>query len=189
MKVYDKKHRKWMKNEDNTDSYETLQRNPYDSGTMMGVDINTLTMEQYLALVSQDAILLCVFSFTLVGSDKRWVDRLTSGAVNTRDLLKKAFIQRNISSSGNNDRLVAVISKLDNLGCDTKKLNENVLKSNLDVKSVKDLTLTKDVLLMRKLNRTTNGAPSSYSEQCKVVIADHETPHRPISLSASINGA
>ncbi|GKA38284.1 hypothetical protein Tco_0730835 [Tanacetum coccineum] len=29
--------------------------------------------------------------------------------------------------------------------------------------------------------RTTNGAPSSYAEQCKVVNNDHETQHRPIS--------
>ncbi|GJS54832.1 uncharacterized mitochondrial protein-like protein [Tanacetum coccineum] len=125
------------------------------SGTMTGVDINTLTMEQYLALsrenqapgvvkleirgnvnfeiksqfmrelredtfsgnknedahdhvdrvlnivslfnilgVSQDAVLLRVFPFTLTGAAKRWVDRLTPGAVNTWDLLKKAFIQR-----------------------------------------------------------------------------------------------
>ncbi|GKC82085.1 hypothetical protein Tco_1137802 [Tanacetum coccineum] len=179
-------------NEENTDSYETLRRNPYDSvtplsypsqhygitqtldyavtsfklvrwkvrvsslqrkplkGTTAGVDINTLTIEQYLALsrenqapgvvkqeirgnvnfeiksqfmrelredtcsknknedvhdhvdrvlnivsffnifgVSQDAVLLCVFPFTLTGSAKRWVDRLTPGAVNTWDLLKK----------------------------------------------------------------------------------------------------
>nr|GEZ36292.1 hypothetical protein [Tanacetum cinerariifolium] len=30
---------------------------------------------------------------------------------------------------------------------------------------------------------TTNGAPSSSTRQCKVVNADHGTPHRPISLS------
>ncbi|GJS56386.1 hypothetical protein Tco_0629748 [Tanacetum coccineum] len=113
-------------------------------GTMAGVDITTLTMEQYLALsrenqepvvvkpeiggnvnfeiksqfmrelredtffgnknkeahdhidrvlnivslfnipgVSQDVVLLRVFPFTLTGSAKRWVDRLTPGAVNT----------------------------------------------------------------------------------------------------------
>ncbi|GJZ77792.1 hypothetical protein Tco_0642464 [Tanacetum coccineum] len=44
--------------------------------------------------VSQDAVLLRVFPFTLTGTAKRWVDRLTPGAVNTWDLLKKAFIQR-----------------------------------------------------------------------------------------------
>ncbi|GKD90797.1 hypothetical protein Tco_1366304 [Tanacetum coccineum] len=44
--------------------------------------------------VSQDAILLHVFPITLTRSAKRWVDRLTPGAVNTWDLIKKAFIQR-----------------------------------------------------------------------------------------------
>ncbi|GKE20218.1 hypothetical protein Tco_1431730 [Tanacetum coccineum] len=39
--------------------------------------------------VSQEAVLMCVFPFTLTGSAKRWVDRLTPGAVNTWDLLKK----------------------------------------------------------------------------------------------------
>nr|GEY85981.1 hypothetical protein [Tanacetum cinerariifolium] len=46
----------------------------------------------------------------------KWVDRLTPGAINTWDLLKKAFIQRNISSNSNTDGLAAIISKLDNLG-------------------------------------------------------------------------
>ncbi|GKA66612.1 hypothetical protein Tco_0766420 [Tanacetum coccineum] len=44
--------------------------------------------------VSQDAVLLRVFPFTLTRAAKRWVDRLTLGTVNTWDLLKKAFIQR-----------------------------------------------------------------------------------------------
>ncbi|GJZ42805.1 hypothetical protein Tco_0590060 [Tanacetum coccineum] len=44
--------------------------------------------------VSEDAVLLCVFPFTSTGAAKRWVDRLTSGTINTWDLLKKAFIQR-----------------------------------------------------------------------------------------------
>ncbi|GJZ83562.1 hypothetical protein Tco_0648735 [Tanacetum coccineum] len=39
--------------------------------------------------VSHDAVLLRMFPFTLTGSAKRWVDRLTPGAVNTWDLLKK----------------------------------------------------------------------------------------------------
>ncbi|GJV08814.1 zinc knuckle CX2CX4HX4C containing protein [Tanacetum coccineum] len=102
-------------------------------------------------------IQLRVFSFTLTGSAKRWVDRLTLGAINTWDLLIKAFIQRycppsktakrlkdihnfkqesdeslykawerNISNSNNTDGLVAIVSKLDNLGRDMKKLKENV---------------------------------------------------------------
>ncbi|GJU89677.1 hypothetical protein Tco_1302100 [Tanacetum coccineum] len=83
------------------------------------VDIDTLTMEQYLALsrenqdahdnidrvlsaadlfnipgVTKDAVLLRVFPFTLTGAAKRWVDRLAPGIINTWDLLKKAFTQR-----------------------------------------------------------------------------------------------
>ncbi|GJR09881.1 zinc knuckle CX2CX4HX4C containing protein [Tanacetum coccineum] len=237
---------KGRNNEENADSYEGLRRNTYDSVTPSygGVDINTLTMEQYLALsrenqasgvvkpeiggnvnfeiksqfmrelreetfsenknedahdhvgrvlnivslfnipwVSQDIVLLRVFPFTLTGTAKRWVDRLTPGAVNTWDLLKKAFIQRycppsktakrledihnfkqeideslyqaweqfndllykcpthdinshqmwhdgtlsrSLSSNSNIDGLAAIVSKLDNLGRDMKKLKENV---------------------------------------------------------------
>ncbi|GKC17305.1 hypothetical protein Tco_1014087 [Tanacetum coccineum] len=43
----------------------------------------------YILGVSQDAVLLRVFLFTLTGSAKRWVDRLTPGAVKSWDLLKK----------------------------------------------------------------------------------------------------
>ncbi|GKB78292.1 putative reverse transcriptase domain-containing protein, partial [Tanacetum coccineum] len=112
--------------------------------------------------VSQDAVLLRVFPFTLTGTAKRWVDRLTPGAVNTWDLLKTNFIQRycppsktakrlkdiynfmqeideslyqawerfnallSLSSRSNTDGLAAIVSKLDNLGRDMKKLKENV---------------------------------------------------------------
>nr|GEX48536.1 RNA-directed DNA polymerase, eukaryota, reverse transcriptase zinc-binding domain protein [Tanacetum cinerariifolium] len=80
--------------------------------------------------VSQDAVLLRVFPFTLTGAVKRWVARLTPGVVNTWDLLKKAFIQRtsskNISSNSNTDGLATIIGILDNLGRDMKKLKEIV---------------------------------------------------------------
>ncbi|GKE30143.1 hypothetical protein Tco_1445527 [Tanacetum coccineum] len=114
-----------------------------------------------ILVVSQDVVLLSAFPFTLTGSAKRWVDRLTPRAINTWDLLKKAFIQSlgmgpipemtptqaltviqtmadhsqkwhegtsswNISSNNNTDRLAAIVSKLDNLGRDIKKLKENV---------------------------------------------------------------
>ncbi|GKC07544.1 hypothetical protein Tco_0999154 [Tanacetum coccineum] len=55
--------------------------------------------------VSQDAVLLRVFSFTLTGSAKRWVDRLTPRAVNTWDLLKKSFILRYYPPSKTTKRL------------------------------------------------------------------------------------
>nr|GEU51853.1 hypothetical protein [Tanacetum cinerariifolium] len=138
--------------------------------------------------VSQDAVLLRVFPFTLTGSTKRWVDKLTLGAVSTWDLLKKrlskVFIHyprplndlktfttssrkvmnhytklgngpfhgmtptqaltaiqimadhsqkwhdgtssKNVNRNSNTNGLAAIISKLDNLGCDMKKLKENV---------------------------------------------------------------
>ncbi|GKF59682.1 uncharacterized mitochondrial protein-like protein, partial [Tanacetum coccineum] len=49
--------------------------------------------------VSKDAVMLRVFPFTLTKAAKRWVDRLTPGTINTWDLLKKAFIQRNCPPS------------------------------------------------------------------------------------------
>ncbi|GKB54315.1 hypothetical protein Tco_0905068 [Tanacetum coccineum] len=71
---------------------------------MTGVDINTLTMEQYLAL-SRDNQAPGVVKPKIRGNvnfkiksqfmtAKRWVDRLAPGTINTWDLLKKAFIQR-----------------------------------------------------------------------------------------------
>ncbi|GJY12645.1 zinc knuckle CX2CX4HX4C containing protein [Tanacetum coccineum] len=96
----------------------------------------------YIPKVSQDGVLLRVFSFTLTGTAKRLVDRLTPGAVNTWDLLKKAFIQRYCPPSKTAKRLEDIhnfkqeidellyqaweVSKLNNLGHDMKKLKENV---------------------------------------------------------------
>nr|GEX40674.1 hypothetical protein [Tanacetum cinerariifolium] len=44
---------------------------------------------------SHDVVMLRVFPITLTRAAKRWVDRLSLGTINTWDLLKKAFIQRN----------------------------------------------------------------------------------------------
>nr|GEU60694.1 hypothetical protein [Tanacetum cinerariifolium] len=44
--------------------------------------------------VSHDAVMLCIFSITLTGAAKRWVDRLPPGTVDSWELLKKSFIQR-----------------------------------------------------------------------------------------------
>ncbi|GJU36565.1 retrovirus-related pol polyprotein from transposon TNT 1-94 [Tanacetum coccineum] len=80
-------------------------------------DTPYLPLDGYGVLVFRiDTVLLRVFSFTLTGTAKIRVDRLTLGAVNTWDLLKKAFIQRSLSSSSNTDGLAAIVSKLDNLG-------------------------------------------------------------------------
>ncbi|GJV44801.1 hypothetical protein Tco_1429337 [Tanacetum coccineum] len=56
-------------------------------------------------VMRKDAVLLRVFSFTLTRTANRWVDKLTSGALNTWDLLKKAFIQRYCPSSKTTKRL------------------------------------------------------------------------------------
>nr|GEX40413.1 hypothetical protein [Tanacetum cinerariifolium] len=54
-------------------------------------------MERVLDIVSLFNILevmLQNFPITLTGAAKRWVDRLSSGTVDSWDILKKAFIQR-----------------------------------------------------------------------------------------------
>ncbi|GJS53935.1 hypothetical protein Tco_0627297 [Tanacetum coccineum] len=48
---------------------------------------------------------------TMADHSQKWHDRTSS---------------RNVSNSSNTDGLAAIISKLDNLGCDMKKLKENV---------------------------------------------------------------
>nr|GEY61769.1 hypothetical protein [Tanacetum cinerariifolium] len=161
--------------------------------------------------VSQDAIILRVFLFTLTGIAKRWVDRLTLGAVNTWDLLKKAFIQRycppskaakrledihnfkqeideslyqawerlndllykcpthdinshqkkwhdetlsrSLSSSSNTDGLTAIVSKLDNLGGDMKKLKENVHAIQVGCQIYEGPHLDKECLLNEEVKQ------------------------------------
>ncbi|GKC92251.1 zinc knuckle CX2CX4HX4C containing protein, partial [Tanacetum coccineum] len=67
---------------------------------MAGVDIDTLTMEHYLALSRENQASGMVkpeiegnVNFE-IKTAKRWVDKLAPGTINTWDILKKAFIQR-----------------------------------------------------------------------------------------------
>ncbi|GKA24327.1 DNA-binding pseudobarrel domain-containing protein [Tanacetum coccineum] len=309
---------------------------------MAGVEINTLTMEQYLALsrenqalglvkpeiggnvnfeiksqfmrelredtffanknedahdhidrvlnivslfnilgVSKDAVLLRVFPFTLTGSAKRWVDRLTPGAVNTWDLLKKAIIQRYCPPSKTAKQLEEIHNfkqesdeslyqaweryndllykcpthdinshqkveevKYGEFGCPApfnrsngakfrvgppgyytrtdnrppygakrlslkelmnkhqeesaqrsaqmnewiKKLQENAeINTRNQSASLKNLETQIEQLTKELRSRTTNGAPSSSTGQCKVLNADHETPNIPIASRSSVN--
>nr|GEU80643.1 zinc knuckle CX2CX4HX4C [Tanacetum cinerariifolium] len=153
---------KGRKNEENADSYE---------GTMAGVDINTLTMEQYLALSKENQArgvvkpkiggnvnfetksqFMChktrysyvYFRLLLRGPLKDGWTYLLQELSTLEDLLKKALskgmipgmtptqkwhdrtLSRSLSSSSNTDGLAAIVSKLDNLGRDMKKLKENV---------------------------------------------------------------
>ncbi|GJZ77413.1 reverse transcriptase domain-containing protein [Tanacetum coccineum] len=100
---------------------------------MAGVDIDTLTMEQYLALLRENqapgvvkqeirglragpipgmtpAQALTAIQ-TMADHSQKWHDGTTS---------------RNIRSSSSNDGLAALVNKLDNLGRDMKKLKESV---------------------------------------------------------------
>ncbi|GJW45560.1 hypothetical protein Tco_0077206 [Tanacetum coccineum] len=89
--------------------------------------------------VTHDAVMLRIFPITLTEAAKRLVDRLSSGTVDSRDFLKKDFIQRlwlitlksgteirNINSSSNTEGIAAIVSKLESLSRDMKKLKENV---------------------------------------------------------------
>ncbi|GJV88983.1 BYPASS-related protein [Tanacetum coccineum] len=115
--------------------------------------------------VLQDAVLLHVSPFTLIGTAKRWVDRLTPGAFNTWDLFKKAFIQRYCPPSKNAKRLEDIHNFKQEIDeslyqawerfndllykCPTHDINSH----QKDVKSAKYLTSTKNVLSKRKSNR------------------------------------
>ncbi|GJV27414.1 hypothetical protein Tco_1383862 [Tanacetum coccineum] len=74
---------------------------------------------------------------TMVDHSQKWHDGTSS---------------KNVSNNNNTDGLVAIVSKLDNLERDMKKLKENVHAIEVDVKSAKDFTLTKNILLTRKSN-------------------------------------
>ncbi|GJX30003.1 retrovirus-related pol polyprotein from transposon TNT 1-94 [Tanacetum coccineum] len=95
----------------------------FSKGTNMGaIDINTLTIEQYLALTRRDrpgavipelgndvdfeiksqftselrcnlfAVMLRAFPITLIGTTRRWRNLLPVGSITIWDLLEKAFI-------------------------------------------------------------------------------------------------
>nr|GEV86720.1 hypothetical protein [Tanacetum cinerariifolium] len=82
--------------------------------------------------VTHDAFMLHIFTITLTGAAKQWVDNLSPGTINTWDLLKKAFYPKHDgspSSRVSNDNsygIAAITNKLDSLGRDIKKPKENV---------------------------------------------------------------
>ncbi|GJX19944.1 hypothetical protein Tco_0222621 [Tanacetum coccineum] len=102
--------------------------------------------------VSHDGVMLAIFPITQTGAAKRWVDRLPPGTVDSRDLFKKAFIQsRNIEISSNSEEIVAIISKLDNLGRDMKKLKENVQAIQVGCQNCEGAHLDKDCPLKEEV--------------------------------------
>ncbi|GJT22363.1 hypothetical protein Tco_0892300 [Tanacetum coccineum] len=189
-------------------------------GAMAGVDINTLTMEQYLALSrkskrqawlnqkSEDAVLLRVFSFTLTGTTKRWVDRLTPGAVNTWDLLKRLLSKgphldkecplneevKQVEEAKyrefgrpapfNGESARRSMEKIEWI----KKLQESTrINTRHQSASLKNLETQIEQLTKELHSRATDEIPSSSTRQCKVVNDDLETQHRPISSRNLIN--
>ncbi|GJX28994.1 hypothetical protein Tco_0237073 [Tanacetum coccineum] len=79
--------------------------------------------------ISQDAVLQRVFPFTLTETAKRWTAKRLEDIHNFKQENDESLYQaweRSLSSSSNTDGLVAIVSKLDNLGRDIKKLKENV---------------------------------------------------------------
>nr|GFA90951.1 hypothetical protein [Tanacetum cinerariifolium] len=107
--------------------------------------------------------------------------------------------QKNVNTNSNIDGLAAIISKLDNLGRDMKKLKENVHAVQAGCQICegphhdKECALNEEVEQLEEVKygefgcsdpfnaRTTNETPSSSAEECKVVNNDHEMQHRPIS--------
>nr|GEU52313.1 hypothetical protein [Tanacetum cinerariifolium] len=98
----------------NDDAHEHVERN---------LDIISLFN---IPRVTHDVVMLCDFLITLTGAAKRWVDRLSLGTIDSWDLLKKAFIQRNVDTNSNFEGINAIVSKLDSLSQDMKKLKEYV---------------------------------------------------------------
>ncbi|GKA16193.1 hypothetical protein Tco_0695940 [Tanacetum coccineum] len=108
-------------------------------GTMAGVDINTLTMEQYLALSRENQAPGVVkpkiggnVNFEIKSQFMQELREDTFSENKNEDpmimLIESSTLtsSRNVSSNNNTDGLTAIISKLDNLGRDMKKLKENV---------------------------------------------------------------
>ncbi|GJS40785.1 hypothetical protein Tco_0565828 [Tanacetum coccineum] len=145
--------------------------------------------------VSQDAVLLRVFPFTLTGSAKRWVDRLTLGAGPNLEMKPTQALMvietmanhsqkwhdrtssRNMSSSSDTDGLAAVISKLDNLGRDIKKLKENVHAiqvTHLD----KECPLNEEVKQIDEVKTLAAEVETKVAklEECKTMFANERAP-------------
>nr|GEX62968.1 hypothetical protein [Tanacetum cinerariifolium] len=94
------------------------------------VDINTLSMEQYLALTCENQAPSSCFMYSLSHSLELrrdgWTDYLHEQP--TREISVKgiAHHQKRKVSNGSSDGIAAIANKLDSLRRDMKKLKENV---------------------------------------------------------------
>ncbi|GKF10168.1 hypothetical protein Tco_0048094 [Tanacetum coccineum] len=128
--------------------------------------------------VTQVTLLLRVFPFTLTGTAKRWVDRLTPGTVNTWDLFERAFIQRMPSLEElMNKHQEESIWRSAEMNEWIKKLQESVeINTRNQSVSLKNLETQIKQLTQELHSRATDENPSPSTRQCKVVNVDHETP-------------
>ncbi|GKA93414.1 reverse transcriptase domain-containing protein [Tanacetum coccineum] len=110
-------------------------------------------------------------------------------------------LSRSLNSSSNTDRRAAIVSKLYNLGCDMKKMKENVHTIQVGCQICEGPYLDKECPLNKEAKQVeeakykefsrqapaTNEIPSSSTGKCKVVNDDLETQHRPIYSRKLIN--
>ncbi|GKA97186.1 zinc knuckle CX2CX4HX4C containing protein [Tanacetum coccineum] len=144
---------------------------------------------------------VCSRSLLLDPLKDGWIDSLQELST-LGDLLIKAFIKRtssrNISNSNNTNGLAAIVSKLDNLGRDMKKLKENVHAIQVGCQICegphldKECPLNEEVKQVEEVKYDEFGRPAPFNGrtgakfrvgQCKVVNADHKTSNIPISSS------
>ncbi|GKC45862.1 hypothetical protein Tco_1063584 [Tanacetum coccineum] len=89
---------------------------------MAGGNINNLTMEQYLTLTRGNQA-PCVVRPEIRGNVNFEIKRVTRDAIMLRVFLITLI---GAAKSNNSEGMVAIVSKLDNLGRDIQKLKENV---------------------------------------------------------------
>ncbi|GJV57141.1 hypothetical protein Tco_1458146 [Tanacetum coccineum] len=120
---------------------------------------------QYSRVSKSCSHALSFFPLLLPDSAKMWVaSRQSPGTNNTWDLLKKAFIQRNIGSSSSKDELAALVNKLDNLGRDMKKLKESVHAIQVGCQICEGPHLEKDCPLNEELKQVEEDHPGFCTE-------------------------
>ncbi|GJV32128.1 retrovirus-related pol polyprotein from transposon TNT 1-94 [Tanacetum coccineum] len=84
--------------------------------------------------VSKDAVMLQIFPFTLIGSAKRWVDRLAPGTINTWDLLKRPLSKGPIPRMRSAQALIAIQTMDDH----SQKWHDGTTSRNIGSSSSKD---------------------------------------------------
>ncbi|GJT83339.1 putative reverse transcriptase domain-containing protein [Tanacetum coccineum] len=138
-----------------------------DAKTMVGVDVDTLTMEQYLALSRENQA-------------PGMVDRLALGTINTWDLLKKAFIQRYCPPT-------MTAKQLEDIHNFKKKGDESLYQAweRLDAKFMKDLTSKRIDPLTSKLNKLKRSDMENLDEQHLLMGTIEESFHQEESARRS----